>query len=210
MSESEPKVSRQVAAKPRGGKRPGAGRPKKSAATPSSLAAVDVAAALAAEPPDEIEGVAQRHARAALDALIKILTGGSSESARISAAKEVLDRGFGKPSVDVGGETLPLFGRAPDRSVAIEVRMEAQRHAYLAVEVLKKIAENGRGESSRALAAKALLDRGIGTVAPAKGLSEIGAPLGKKEEAKRAAEAAGTGRYAPRPPPGSRRSETFQ
>lgn len=189
----------------RGGKRPGAGRPKKNSIYPTAVAGLDLKAAMAAEPPEEIEGVAQRHARAALDALIKILISGTSESARIAAAREILDRGFGRPAVDIGGETLPLFGRAPDRSVAIEIRMEAQRYAFLAVESLKRIAENGRSETSRTLAAKALLDRGIGTVAVAKVSSEIQVPLGKKEEAQRAAKSAATGLYATPGAPGTKK-----
>jgi hypothetical protein len=189
----------------RGGKRPGAGRPKKDRTDPTAVAGLDLKAAMASEPPEEIEEVAQRHARAALDTLTKILVSGASESARITAAKEILDRGFGKPAVDIGGETLPLFGRAPDRSVVIEIRMEAQRHAVLAIEVLKKIAENGRSETSRTGAAKALLERGIGTVAAAKVTSELQAPLGKKEEATRAAKAAATGLYATPTAPGKDR-----
>lgn len=188
-----------------GGKRPGAGRKKKGDASPTAIAEIDLKAALAGEPPEEIEGVAQRHARAALDALIKLLINGRSEAARISAANAILDRGFGKPAVDIGGETLPLFGRAPDRTVSIEIRMEAQRYASLAVEVLKKIAEYGSSESSRAGAARSLLDRGLGTVASAKLPGEIHVtPLGKKEEAARAAKAAATGVYAPPAAPGTK------
>jgi hypothetical protein len=191
----------------RGGKRPGAGRKKKGhvPTSPSAVAGVDLALALSAEPPVEIEGVAQRHARTMLDGLVKQLIAGTSETARISAANAVLDRAFGKPAVDVGGETLPLFGIAPDRSVSLEIRSEARRHALLAIEVLRKIAENGASETSRVSAAKSLLDRALGTVAPAKVPAEVYTPLGKKEEAARAAKAAATGRYAtPAPPRASR------
>jgi hypothetical protein len=194
----------------RGGKRPGAGRKKKGYASPSSVAGLDLKLALSGEVPDEIESIAQRHARIALDALVKQLLAGVSETARISAANAILDRGFGKPAVDVGGETLPLFGRAPDRSLSVEIRAESRRYASLAIEALRKIVENGASETSRVSAARSLLDRGLGTVAAAKIPTTDYAPLGKKEEAVRAAKAAATGRYATPAPPRPAGNKTIQ
>jgi hypothetical protein len=78
---------------------------------------------------------------------------------------------------------------------------EARKYANLAIEVLRKIARTGRARR-RASASKALLDRGLGTVGKARMPDEQRErPLGKKEEAARAAEAAATGRYATPPPP---------
>ena len=190
----------------RGGKRPGAGRKKKGAVASSSVAGLDLAAALAAPVPDEIDGIAQVHARTAIAALVKQLTFGASESAKVSAANAILDRGYGKPAVEIGGDAamLPFMG-APALAVSIssEIRAEARRYATLAIEVLRKISDSGASESARVSAAKSLLDRGLGTVASARMPEELdaGPQLGKKEQRQRAAEAAATGKYATRPLP---------
>lgn len=200
----------------RGGKRPGAGRPKKGQTSPTSIAPVDLAAALQSPAPDEIEGVAKRHARSAIDTLVKQITFGASETARVSAANAVLDRGYGKPTVEVGGDAmLPFFGTAPAApSLTTEIREEARKYARLAIEVLNRIACGGKVESARVQAAKSLLDRGLGTVAGARMLDEVldSKPLspGKKEAAQAAAHAAGTGRYATRAPPPRNASDRVQ
>jgi len=190
----------------RGGKRPGAGRKKKGAVAPSSVAGLDLAAVLAAPVPDEIDGIAQTHARTAIAALVKQLTFGASESAKVSAANAILDRGYGKPAVEIGGDAAMLpFMAAPALAVSIssEIRAEARRYATLAIEVLRKISDSGASESARVSAAKSLLDRGLGTVASARMPEELdaGPQLGKKEQRQRAAEAAATGKYATRPLP---------
>lgn len=183
----------------RGGARPGAGRPKK----PRKL---NIVSALAARPPDEIDGVAQAHAKTALESLCKLLMHGGSETAKIAAAKEILDRGYGKPAVEIGGDAAMLpFMMAPSPhmpSLGSEIRTEARKYANLAIETLRKIASDGASETAIASASKALLDRGLGTVGKARMPDEQRErPLGKKEEAQRAAEAANTGRYAtPKPP----------
>jgi hypothetical protein len=183
----------------RGGARPGSGRKKK-------IRALNVVSALASPPPDEIDGVAQRHAAFAIEALVKLLMHGGSEAAKITAAKEILDRGYGKPAVEIGGDAamsmLPFMAaptiQAP--SISGEIRTEARKYANLAVEVLRKIAMDGASETAIATASKALLDRGLGTVGKAR-MPDEQRPLGKKEEAARAAEAAATGRYATPAPP---------
>lgn len=188
--------------KARGGARKGAGRPKKPRA-------LNVVSALASPPPDEIDGVAQQHARVAIDALVKLLMHGGSEAARITAAKEILDRGYGKPAVEIGGDAamlpfmMPPMAPAAMISMSADIRNEARKYANLAVEVLRKIASDGLSESAVASASKALLERGLGTVGKAKMPDEQQReqPLGKKEQAHRAAEVASTGRYAPPPPP---------
>jgi predicted thioesterase len=69
----------------RGGKRPGAGRPKgaKQAAT--------------AEQVQSIADLARVHSTTALKVLADIALKGDSESARVAAANALLDRGYGKP-----------------------------------------------------------------------------------------------------------------
>jgi hypothetical protein len=87
-----------------GGKRPNSGpRPKNRAALPD----LDIQHALAAPVPEEIEAAAQPHAVTAIAALVKILISGENETAAISAANTILDRGYGKPAVDVGGCAQP-------------------------------------------------------------------------------------------------------
>lgn len=174
-----------------GGKRSGAGRKPKGYVRPATLAEIDLAHALGEPPPDEIEPVAQQHARLALETFVKQLTHGASEAASVAAANALLDRAYGKPATDVGGTgLLPFMGRIPSRSVAAEIRDQARGYANLAIIRLKYIAEHGRAESARVSAAKSLWDRGLGTAAPAK-LDADGPsrPLGKKEEAAIAANA---------------------
>lgn len=201
MSDEKPKSGR-------GGKRPGAGRKPKGYVKPSALSELNRVAALASEPPKEIDGVAQQHARSAIEALVKLLFYGSSEAAKISAAKEILDRGYGKPAVEIGGDAamLPLFmpieSAIRSESLTQDIRAEARRYANLAVETLRKIAADGASETAIAAASKALLDRGLGTVGKARMPDEQrDRPLGKKEQAARAAEAAASGRYATPAPP---------
>lgn len=170
--------------------------------------------ALAAPPPEEIDGVAQQHARTAIGSLVALLMHGRSEAAKITAAKEILDRGYGKPAVEIGGDAAMLpFMMLPavqSTSLTADIRTEARKYANLAIEVLRKIASDGTSEASVANASKALLDRGLGTVGKARMPEEQRErPLGKKEEAARAAEAAATGRFATPPPP-RRMAETLQ
>jgi hypothetical protein len=194
----------------RGGKRPGAGRKPKGYVKPSALSDLNRAAAIDTAPPDEIDGLAQGHARDVMSALVKVLTHGRSEAAKISAAKEILDRGYGKPTVDIGGDAAMLpFMMAPQPSAApsvhSEIRTEARKYATLAIEVLRKIAIDGASESAIASAAKALLDRGLGTVGKARMPEEQrDRPLGKKEELAKAAEIAASGPFATPTPPRQR------
>lgn len=70
---------------PRGGKRPGAGRPKGAKDTATRKAGATIAE------------LARKHSATALKALSDIAAKGESEAARVSAANALLDRGFGKP-----------------------------------------------------------------------------------------------------------------
>lgn len=175
-----------------GGRRSGSGRKKRNQA---ALPEIDIAHALSEPAPDEIEGVAQRHAATAIEALVKQLKSGVNETARIGAANAVLDRGYGKPAIDIGGfQTLPLFGGVSLKPIGSEIRTEARKYARLAIETLRKIADNGRSEGARVAAAKSLLDRGLGTVAPAKiDLDAPTRPIGKREQASLDAQTAAAG-----------------
>ncbi len=197
----------------RGGSRPGAGRKPKGHKSSSALPSLDLEAALAAPAPDDIESTAQAYSRGAIASLVKQLCHGKSETAKVNAANAILDRGYGKPSVDVGGlAQLSLFGGIrPAAVVGDEIRVEARKFANLAVEVLGAIATRGETEGARVSAAKSLLDRGVGTVQVAKvpeGL--VPKTMGKKEEAAVAARNAAAGKYAPPPAPGAFRPETVQ
>ena len=66
----------------RGGRRPGAGRKPKGYVKPSSLSELDKIAALATEPPEEIDGIAARHAREVIESLGKLLFYAASEAAK--------------------------------------------------------------------------------------------------------------------------------
>ena len=192
------------AANRRGGKRAGAGRKKKGHQAASGVSGFDLRAALNAAPPDDIETVAQAYAREAIASLVKQLLQGLSESARVNAANALLDRGYGKPSVDAGGMQMSLFGAGVSVAAASDIRDEARRYANLAIEVLRKIATGGESESARVSAARSLLDRGVGTVAQAKVIDgAVAKPLGKKEEAAVAAKNLACGSFATRPAPRS-------
>lgn len=81
----------------RGGKRTGAGRP----AGAENRATAETKRALS--------DLAAGHADAAIGALVHIAQHGQSESARVSAAVAILDRGFGRPrqAVEVENITPP-------------------------------------------------------------------------------------------------------
>ena len=81
---------------PRGGKRPGAGRPPGSENT-------DTAAARAA-----LSELAGGHVETALAALAEMAASGQSEAARVSAACAILDRTFGRPRA--APDAAPLHG----------------------------------------------------------------------------------------------------
>ena len=188
----------------RGGKRKGAGRKPKGYVAPTSLAEIDLRAALAESAPDNVAPIAAQHVQLAIASLVRQLVHGSSEAVKISAANELLDRGYGKPAVEVGGETMLPFmvAPSPSRALSSEIRAEAAKYARLAVQTLRRIAESGASESARVSASRSLLARGLGTAAVAKIPDEDGLrPLGKREEQAQAAAAAASGRFAPPPPP---------
>ena len=186
-----------------GGKRHGAGRKKAAYTSPTALTAVDRQALLADAPPKLIESAAQRHARTSIAALVRKLEFGLSDAARVAAANSILDRGYGKPAVDVGGlGELPLgYPSSATADVSAEIRTEARKHALLAIEVLRRVSEFGASESASVSASNALLARGLGNVAPAKLSDEFSRSLGKSEQAVEDAREAATGVFETPPPP---------
>jgi hypothetical protein len=85
----------------KGGKRPGAGRP---AGVPNKITA-------------DIKALAQVHAETAIRELATILTTAGNAQARIAAAKELLDRGYGKATqyAEVTGKDgAPLIATNPN------------------------------------------------------------------------------------------------
>jgi hypothetical protein len=65
----------------RGGKRPGAGRPK---GVPNKINRA-------------LKEIAQQYTEDALQVLQDVMKNGDSDAARVAAAREMLDRGYGKP-----------------------------------------------------------------------------------------------------------------
>ena len=128
----------------------------------------------------------------------------ASGAARITACNSILDRGYGKPSVDTGVDMLPFMVKQ-QTTIPGDVRAECKRFARIAIETLKTIAERGESETARASAARSLLDRGLGTVGAAALADQTKAQtFGKKEAQKIAAEVrvGGGGKFAaPAPPP---------
>lgn len=55
----------------------------------------------------EIRELARQHTMTALRTLIEIAEHGENESARVTAANALLDRGWGKPAVPVVSDDLP-------------------------------------------------------------------------------------------------------
>lgn len=195
MAEPKPKSSW-------GGKREGAGRKKRGdlpRAAASALKGARIEPLL-----EDVEKAAMQHALDAVEALAKQLVAGESESAQVRAANALLDRGYGKPTAQAGGDMmLPFLGRSTSSAIATAVREAAQLYGNLALATLRKISERGRSESARVKASTSLLDRGIGTVAPAR-IDE--APLfeavGKKATLQQSAREIGsTGRFATPAPP---------
>jgi hypothetical protein len=73
--------------KTKGGARPNSGRKKGS---PNKISS-------------EIRAIAQQHGEKAIAMLAEMMLAGESESARIAAAKEILDRAYGKASQLIEG-----------------------------------------------------------------------------------------------------------
>lgn len=122
-SKQPPKTPKTAAAKSktpgkskRGGWRPGAGRKKGSENKATKKQKVN------------LSFIARQHTDTAILALVDICLNGESESARVSAANALLDRGYGKPmqSHEVHGknggpiQTVDLTNATPEQLDALE------------------------------------------------------------------------------------------
>lgn len=63
-----------------------------------------------------LKAIAQQHTEAAITTLVSILAGGEGipATAQVAAAKELLDRGYGKPTQTVEGNIHTTIGQALD------------------------------------------------------------------------------------------------
>lgn len=52
----------------------------------------------------EIKAIARQHAPEAIEALVNVIRSTDSDAARVSAIKELLDRGYGKSTQYIGGD----------------------------------------------------------------------------------------------------------
>ena len=168
------------------------------------MSPIEVEEALAAESPGEVEKVAQAYARSSLANLVREILHGESESAKVTACNEVLDRGWGKPAVEAPGDPMLPFAPAPGPSLTLhgEIRDEARRYTRLSIQTLERISAAGQIAQARVAASRSLLNRSIGTVAAARLPDQAAqAPLGKKEAQAIAARTASSGIYATPPGP---------
>lgn len=104
----------------RGGKRPGAGRPKGS----RDRATIEQRGTL--------EELARAHTSTALNVLVSVAQASDSDAARVSAANAILDRGYGKPSQAVehtGPEGGPIEIADLDMARLIAFQLTKTTHA---------------------------------------------------------------------------------
>jgi hypothetical protein len=81
---------------------------------------------------ETVRDLARAHTQAALETLVEIASSGESESARVSAASAILDRGWGKPTQPLAGdaEMAPIDMTVEDKSAEI-ARRQAEAKAIL-------------------------------------------------------------------------------
>src|SRR5215510_12936646 len=53
---------------------------------------------------EAVRELARQHSPEAIEALVKVMTEGKSEAARVAAATALLDRGWGKPTQPIAGD----------------------------------------------------------------------------------------------------------
>ena len=60
---------------------------------------------------EDVRLLARQHTPTAIDALVKIATSGKNESARVAASTALLDRGWGRPTQPLAGDSdMPPLG----------------------------------------------------------------------------------------------------
>src|SRR6516162_6174725 len=66
----------------------------------------------------EVRELAREHTVAAIDKLVAIMTTGQSEQAQLLAANSLLDRGWGKPTQPIAGDSEgpPIIHGVPNRN----------------------------------------------------------------------------------------------
>jgi hypothetical protein len=86
----------------------------------------------------EIRQLARAHTNTALETLVEVAKSGKSESARVAAAVALLDRGWGRP-------TQPLAGDSGEPPIGIELSAE-ERRRRAREEIDKAFPERAREE----------------------------------------------------------------
>ena len=74
--------------------------------------------------------LARQHTEVALRTLVDIAKHGASESARVAAASALLDRGWGRPTQQIGGDPTgaPIIVIPASREPAIDATPEVRPH----------------------------------------------------------------------------------
>lgn len=80
-----------VAANSRGGSKPGERRGGRQKGTPNKATAT-------------IKEIARQYTTEAIEALVGVLRNSETDAAKVSAAKEILDRGYGKATTVLAGD----------------------------------------------------------------------------------------------------------
>jgi hypothetical protein len=75
----------------------------------------------------ELRDLARAHAPAAIQELARLALKAKSETARIAAIRELLDRGFGKPTQFVAADNEPPLDDLPLDELRAELLAEVQR-----------------------------------------------------------------------------------
>jgi hypothetical protein len=57
-----------------------------------------------AKTPTEIRSLARAHTEEAINCLVGVMRNGTNESAKVSAAEKLMDRGWGKPTQPISGD----------------------------------------------------------------------------------------------------------
>jgi len=107
----------------RGGKREGAGRKKGSKDRKPRSSPVIIAPA---QEKRELREAARQFTDDALKTLAAICNGGQSETARVSAACALLDRGYGKPTQQVETGSPGEFSRMTDEELDAYIAESAE------------------------------------------------------------------------------------
>lgn len=75
----------------------------------------------------EVKQIAQQHGPAAIRHLVRLMTKAESEQAQIAAAKEILDRAYGKSTQPVGEDPDMPFTSKEQRDAAVAAALRADR-----------------------------------------------------------------------------------